>query len=117
MQRLRLAARLVNASPLLMASCSLMWVGLGRRSCSATLNCYARRKKPELEVEGVSDFEKLWCEFPKAWKLLVSSRQQLLVERRQRSEPAQAALVPVLPTFGCDECDAVYFKLQALRSQ
>ena len=53
---------------------------------------------------------------PKAWKLLVSSCQRKLVERRQRWEPARAALVPVLPTFGCDECDAVHFKLWALRS-
>ena len=76
-----------------------------------------QQKGPQLvEVEGLSDFEKLWCEFPKVWKLLVSSCQRKLVERRQRSEPAQDALVPVLPTFSCDECDAVYNKLRALRS-
>ena len=48
----------------------------------------------------------------KAWKLLVSSCQQKLVERRQ----PQPAPVPVLPTFSCDECEAVYNKLRALRS-
>ena len=46
----------------------------------------------------------------------MSSCQRKLVERRQRSELAQPAPVPFLPTFGCDECEAVYNKLQALRS-
>ena len=69
-----------------------------------------------VEVEGLPDFEKMWFEFPKAWKLLVSSCQRKLVERRQRSEPAQPAPVPVLPTFSCDECEAGYDKLRALRS-
>ena len=112
MQRLRLAARLVNASPSLMA---LLQSDAGR-AWKAELFCdiesLRQEKGPQLvEVEGLSDYEKLWCEFPKAWKLLVSSCQRKLVER-----PAQAALVPVLQTFGCDECDAVYFKLRALRS-
>ena len=72
---------------------------------------------PQLvEVEGLSDFEKLWCDFPQAWELLVSSCQRNLVERRQRSEPPLFALVPILPTFSCDECDAIYFTLRALRS-
>ena len=117
MQRLRLAARLVNASPSLMA---LLQSDAGR-AWKAELFCdielLRQEKVPQLvEVEGLSDFEKLWCEFPKAWKLLVSSCQRKLMERRQRSEPARAALVPVLPTFGRDECDAVYFKLRALQS-
>ena len=72
-----------------------------------------QEKGPQLvEVEGLPDFEKLWFEFPKAWKLLVSSCQRKLVERRQRSEPAQPAPVPVLPTFSCDECEAGYDKLR-----
>ena len=117
MQRLRLAARLVNASPSLMA---LLQSDAGR-AWKAELFCdielLRQEKGPQLvEVECLSDFDKLWCEFPKAGKLLVSSCQRKLVECRQRSEPAQAALVPVLPTFACDECDAVYFKLQALWS-
>ena len=46
-------------------------------------------KGPQLvEVEGLLAFEKLWFEFLEAWKLLVSSCQRKLVERRQRSEPA-----------------------------
>ena len=72
---------------------------------------------PQLvEVEGLSDFEKLRCDFPQAWKLLVSSCQRKLVERRQRSEPPLFAPVPILPTFGCDECDAENFTRRALRS-
>ena len=117
MQKLRLAARLVNASPSLMA---LLQSDAGR-AWKAELFCdielQRQEKGPQLvEVEGLSDFEKLWWEFPKAWKRLVSSCQRKLVERRQRSEPAQDALVPVLPTFSCGECDAVYKKLWALRS-
>ena len=112
-----LAARLVNASPSLMA---LLQSDAGR-AWKAELfgdNELPRQEKGSqlVEVEGLSDFEKLWCDFPKAWKPLVSSCQRKLVERRQRSVPARAALVPVPPTFGCDECDAVYFKLQTLRS-
>ena len=117
MQRLRLAARLVNASPSLLA---LLQSDAGR-AWKAELFCdielQRQEKGPQLvEVEGLPDFEKLWCEFPKAWKLLVSSCQRKLVQRRQRSEPAQPAPVPVLPSFSCDECDAVYNKLRALRS-
>ena len=117
MQRLRLAARLVNASPSLMA---LLQSDAGR-AWKAELFCdielLRQEQGPQLvEVEGLSDFEKLWCDFPQAWKLLVSSCQRKLVERRQRSEPPRFAPVPILPTFGCDECDAVYFKLRALRS-
>ena len=94
MQRLRLAARLVNASPSLMA---LLQSDVGR-AWKAELFCdielLRQEKGPQLvEVEGLPDFEKLWCEFPKAWKQLVSSYQRKFVERRQRSEPAQAALV------------------------
>ena len=108
MQRLRLAERLVNASPSLMA---LLQSDAGR-DWKAELFCdielLRREKGPQLvEVEGLSDFEKLWCDFPKAWKLLVSSCQRKLVERRQRSEPAKPALVSVLPTLSCDECEAV----------
>ena len=69
-----------------------------------------------LEEESLSDFEKLWCDFPQAWKLLVSSCQRKLVEPRQRSELPLFAPFHILPTFSCDECDAVYFTLQALRS-
>ena len=69
-----------------------------------------------MEVEGLPNFEKLLCEFPKVLKLLMSSCQRQLVERRQRSEPAKPAPVPVLPTFSCDECEAVYNKFQVLRS-
>ena len=61
-----------------------------------------------MEMEGLPDFEKLWFEFPKARKLPVSSCQRKLVERRQWSEPAQPAPVSVLPTFSCNECEAVY---------
>ena len=57
-----------------------------------------------LEVESLSDFEKLWCDFPQAWKLLVSSCQRKLVEPRQRSEPPLFAPFHILPTFSCDEC-------------
>ena len=114
MQRLRLAARLVNASPSLMA---LLQSDAGR-TWKAELFCdielLSQEKGPRLvEVECLPDFEKQWCEFPKPWKLLVSSCQRKLLERRQRSEPAQAAPVPVLPTFSCD---AVFNKLGALRS-
>ena len=117
MQRLRLVARLVNASPSLMA---LLQSDAGR-AWKAELFCdtelLRQEKGPQLvEVEGLPNFEKLWYEFPKAWKVLVSSCQRKLVECRQRSEPAQAALVPVLPTFSCDESDAVHNKLRALRS-
>ena len=117
MQRLRLAARLVNASPSLMA---LLQSDAGR-AWKAELFCdielLRQEQGPQLvEVEGLSDFEKLWCDFPQAWKLLVSSCQRKLVERRQRSEPPRFAPVPILPTFGCDECDAVYLTLRALRS-
>ena len=91
MQRLRLAARLVNASPSLMA---LLQSDAGR-AWKAELFCViellCQEKVPQLvEVGGLSDFEQLWCDFPKAWKLLVSSCQRKLVERRQRSEPARA---------------------------
>ena len=47
---------------------------------------------------------------------LVSSCQRKLMERRLRSGPSQPAPVPVLPAFSCDQCDAVYGKLRALRS-
>ena len=73
MQRLRLAARLEIASPSLMA---LLQSDAGR-AWKAELFCdielLRQEKGPQLvEVEGLSDFEKLWCDFPKAWKLLVS---------------------------------------------
>ena len=118
MQRLRSAARLVNASPSLMA---LLQSDAGR-AWKAELSCdieLLRREKglQLVEVEGLSIFEKLECEFPKAWKLLVSSCKERLVESRQQSEPAQPAPVPILPTFSCDECEAVYNKLRALRSR
>ena len=117
MQRLRLAARLVNASPSLMA---LLQSDAGR-AWKAELFCdielLRQEQGPQLvEVESLSDFEKLWCDFPQAWKLLVSSCHRKLVERRQRSEPPLFVPVPILPTFSCDECDAVYFTLRALRS-
>ena len=117
MQRLRLAARLVNAFPSLMA---LLQSDAGR-AWKADLFCdielLRQEQGPQLvEVESLSDFEKLWCDFPQAWKLLVSSCQRKLVERRQQSEPPLLAPVPILPTFSCDECDAVYFTLRALRS-
>ena len=65
MQRLRLAARLVNASPSLMA---LLQSDAGR-AWKAELFCdielLRQEKGPQLvEVEGLSDFEKLWCDFP-----------------------------------------------------
>ena len=89
MQRLRLTARLVNASPSLMA---LLQSDAGR-AWKAELFCHIELLRQEqgpqlVEVEGLPDFEKLWCEFPKAWKLVVSSCQRKLVESRQRSEPA-----------------------------
>ena len=117
MQRLRFAARLVNASPSLMA---LLQSDAGR-AWKAELLCdielLRQEQGPQLvEVGGLSDFEKLWCNFPQAWKLLVSSCQRKLVERRQRSEPPPFAPVPSLPEFGCDDCDAGYFTLRALRS-
>ena len=117
MLRLRLAARQANASPSLMA---LVQSDAGRAWKAELLRdieLLRQEKGPQLvEVEGLPDFEKLWFEFPKAWKLLVSSCQRKLVERRQRSEPVQPAPFPVLPTFGCDECEAVYDKLRAIRS-
>ena len=119
MQRLRLAALLVNASSSLVA---LLQSDAGR-AWKAELFCdielLRQEKGPRLvEVEGLSDFEKLWCDFPKAWKLLVSSCQRKLVSWDVVSGRSLrgAALVPDLPTFGCDECDAVYFKLRAFRS-
>ena len=101
MQRLRLAARLVNASPSLMV---LMQSDAGRA----------------WKVELFCDIELLRHEMTSR-SCGVSSRRHGIfvpteVERRQRSEPAQPALVPVLPTFGSDKCDAVYFKLRAFRS-
>ena len=100
MQRLHLAARLVNASPSLMA---LLQSDAGR-AWKAELFCdielLRQEQGPQLvEVEGLSDFEKLWCDFPQAWKLLVSSCQRKLVERRQRSEPPLFAPVPILPNI------------------
>ena len=90
---------------------------LPRAELFCDIELLRQEKGPQLvEVEGLPDFEKLWCEFPKVLKLLVSSCQRQLVERRQRSEPAQPAPVPVLPTFSCDECEAVHNKLGALRS-
>ena len=67
MQRLRLAARLVNASPSMMA---LLQSDAGRAR-KAELFCdielIPREKEPELvEVEGLPDFEKVWLQFPKA---------------------------------------------------
>ena len=67
MQRLRLAARLVNASPSLMA---LLQSDAGR-AWKAELFCdielLRQEQGPQLvEVEGFSDFEKLWCDFPQA---------------------------------------------------
>ena len=117
MQRLRLVARLVNASPSLMA---ILQSDAGR-AWKADLFCdielLRQEQGPQLvDVEGLSDFDKLWCDFPQAWKLLVTSCQRKLVERRQRSEPPRFSPVLILPTFVCDECDAVYFKLRALRS-
>ena len=52
---------------------------------------------------------------------MASGRQRLesrrkLVERRLRTRPSQPAPVPFLPTFSCDQCEAVHGKLQALRS-
>ena len=117
MPRLRLAARLLHASPSLMA---LLQSEAGRAwKAELFRDIELLRQETGLqlvELEGLFDFERLWFEFPKAWKLLVSSCQRKLVERRQRSEPAQPAPVPVLPTFSCDECEAVYDKLRALRS-
>ena len=112
MQRLRLAARLVSASPSLMA---LLQSDAGR-AWKAELFCdielLRQEQGPQLvEVESLSDFEKLWCDFPQAWKLLVSSCQRKLVERRQWSEPPLFAPVHILPTFSCGGCDAVFFTL------
>ena len=114
MQRLRLTARLVNVSPSLMA---LLRSDAGR-AWKAEPFCDIALLRQEkglqlVEVEGLPDFEQLWCDFPKAWKLPVSSCQRKLVERRQRSE---SPLFAPVPTFRCDECDAVYNKLRALRS-
>ena len=105
MQRLRLAARLVSASPSLMA---LLQSDAGR-AWKAELFC-------DIELLRQEQGPQLVEVFPQAWKLLVSSCQRKLVERRQRSEPPLFASVPILPTFSCDECDAVYFTLRALRS-
>ena len=119
MQRLRLAARLVNASLSLMA---LLQSDAGR-AWKAELFCdievLRREKGPQLvEVEGLPDFEKLWCEFSKAWKLLVS-----VVPAEARGTSSAVGTCAACsrsrssdPTFGCDECEAVHKKLRALRS-
>ena len=100
MQRLRLAARLVNASPSLMA---LLQSDAGR-AWKAELSCDIELLRGEngphlVEVEGLSDFQKLWFEFQKAWKLLASSCQRKLVERRQRSETAPVPIPPFMLSF------------------
>ena len=116
MQKLRLAARLVNASPSLMA---LLQSDAGR-AWKAELFCdielQRQEKGPQLvEVEGLSVFEKLWCEFPKScgWCLRASGSSWNVVSGRSLRRMLS---FPVLPTFSCDECDAVYKKLWALRS-
>ena len=72
------------------------------------------RSGPQLEeVEGLPDFERLWFEHPKAWK-------QLCLRASQNSWNADCVRNPrshVLPTFGYDQCDAVYGKVRALRSR
>ena len=117
MQRFRLAARLVNAAPSLMA---LLQSDAGRAwkdNLARDLALLRQEMGPQLaEVDGLPDFERLWFEYLKAWKQLLSSCQRKLVERRLRSGPSQPAPVHVLPTFSCDQCDVVYGKLRALRT-
>ena len=116
-QRLRLAARLVNAAPSLMALLQSV-AGRARKDDLARDSALLRQEMgPQLaDVKGLRDLVRLLFEHPKAWKQLVPTCQRKLVERRSRSGPSQPFPIPVLPTLGCDQCDAVYGKLRALRS-
>ena len=117
MQRLRLAARLVNAAPSLMALLRSDACRAWKDNLARGLALLRQEMGPQLaEVDGLPHFERFVVPVPEG----LETAAVFVPAETGGTPPAFGALAAssslCLPTFSCDQCDAVFGKLGVLRS-